>query len=107
MPSDYAAQLKALKDEQTRLAHKQAELLDKRRAEVGKLVERIGVLEAEDDLLAGVLLELKQAVDKKDSRLAQWRQTGAAFRKGSRTTTRGHATGDTANAGAALPPRGA
>ena len=107
MPSDYAAQVKALKDEQTRLALKQAELLDKRRAEVGKLVERIGVLDAEDDLLAGVLLELKQAVDKKDSRLAQWRQTGAAFRKGSRNTIRKHPAGDTANAGAALPPRGA
>ena len=107
MPSDYAAQVKALKDEQTRLALKQAELLDKRRAEVGKLVERIGVLEAEDDLLAGVLLELKQAVDKKDSRLAQWRQTGATFRKGSRNTIRKHPAGDPADAGAALPPRGA
>src|SRR5258708_33637959 len=88
MTSDYASQLKALKDEQTRLAHKQAELLDKRRAEVGKLVERIGVLEAEDDLLAGILLELKDALSETsnektgDERLARWRAAGASFRRG-------------------------
>ncbi len=59
--TDYGSRLKALKEEQQRLERKQAELLDKRRAEIGKLVERLGLLEADDDALAGALLELKEA----------------------------------------------
>ena len=81
--SEYAARLKALKEEQQRLERKQAELLDKRRAEIGRLAEKLGVLEVDDDALAGVLLELKDALYKNgDERLARWRQAGASFRRG-------------------------
>jgi hypothetical protein len=81
--ADYAGRLKALKEEQQRLERKQAELLDKRRAEIGRLAEKIGVLEADDDALAGVLLELKDALSKNgDQRLARWRQAGVSFRRG-------------------------
>ena len=59
--ADYGARLKALKEEQQRLERKQAELLEKRRVEIGQLAERLGLLEADDDALAGVLLELKEA----------------------------------------------
>ena len=80
--TDYGARLKALKEEQQRLERKQAELLEKRRAEIGKLVEKLGLLEADDDTLAGALLELRDALSKTgDERLARWRQTGAAFRR--------------------------
>ncbi|HTT77106.1 MAG TPA: conjugal transfer protein TraD [Candidatus Binataceae bacterium] len=79
--TDYGSRLKALKQEQQRLERKQAELLDKRRAEIGKLVERLGLLEADDDALAGALLEFKEASAKPgDERLARWRAAGAAFR---------------------------
>jgi conjugative transfer protein TraD len=80
--TDYGSRLKALKQEQQRLERKQAELLDKRRVEIGKLVERLGLLEADDDALAGALLELKDAFSKTgDERLARWRAAGAAFRR--------------------------
>ncbi len=81
--SAYGARLKALKEEQQRLERKQAELLDKRRAEIGRLAEKLGLLEADDAALAGVLLELKDALSKNgDERLARWRQAGASFRRG-------------------------
>ena len=81
--TDYGARLKALKEEQQRLERKQAELLEKRRAEIGRLAERLGLLEADDDTLAGALLELKDAALSKtgDERLARWRAAGAAFRR--------------------------
>ena len=80
--ADLATQLQALKAEQQRLERKQAELLAKRRAEIGKLAERLGLLEADDDALAGVLLELQEALAKTgDERLARWRAAGAAFRR--------------------------
>ena len=62
--TDYGSRLKALKEEQQRLERKQAELLEKRRVEIGQLAERLGLLEADDDALAGVLLELKDALSK-------------------------------------------
>jgi hypothetical protein len=80
--TDYGSRLKALKQEQERLERKQAELLDKRRAEIGRLAEKLRLLEADDDTLAGVLLELKDAISKAgDERLARWRAAGALFRR--------------------------
>jgi hypothetical protein len=80
--TDYGARLKALREEQQRLERKQAELLEKRRAEIGKLAEKLGLLEADDDTLAGALLDLKDAISKTDDeRLARWRAAGAAFRR--------------------------
>src|SRR6266849_8398671 len=81
-PTDYGTRLKTLREEQQRLERKQAELLDKRRAEIGKLAEGLGLLEADDDALAGTLLELREALSKTgDERLARWRAAGAAFRR--------------------------
>jgi hypothetical protein len=81
--TDYGSRLKALKQEQQRLERKQAELLDKRRIEIGRLAEKLDVLEIDDDALAGILLELKDAVSKNgDERLARWRAAGASFRRG-------------------------
>ena len=45
-------------------------------------MERLGLLEADDDALAGALLELKEASSKSgDERLARWRAAGASFRR--------------------------
>src|SRR5271155_3037738 len=80
--TDYGSRLKALREEQQRLERKQAELLEKRRSEIGRLVEKLGLLEADDDALAGALLEFKEASSKTgDERLARWRAAGAAFRR--------------------------
>src|SRR5215469_3920815 len=80
--SEYGTRLKALKEEQQRLERKQAELLEKRRAELGRLAEKVGVLEIDDDAIAGALLELKSAIENPtgDRRLAQWRAAGGSFR---------------------------
>ena len=80
--SEYGARLRALKEEQQRLERKQAELLEKRRAELGRLAEKVGVLEIDDDAIAGALLELKSAVENPagDGRLQHWREAGALFR---------------------------
>jgi len=81
-PTDYKSRLKALKDEQARLERKQAELLERRRTELGRLLERLELLEADDEALAGALLELKEALAKRDDeRLARWRAAGASFRR--------------------------
>jgi hypothetical protein len=101
--ADLATQLQALKAEQQRLARKQAELLDKRRAEIGKLAERLGLLEADDDLLAGALLELKTAITANDPRLKEWRSHGATFLK--RTTKSPASAAPSANG--PRPPAGA
>jgi hypothetical protein len=78
--TDYVSRLKALKEEQLRLERKPAELLDKRRIEIGRLAEKLDVLEIDDDALAGVLLELKDALSENgDERLARWRAAGASF----------------------------
>src|SRR5271170_1311682 len=82
--ADYATQLSALKEEQKRLVQRQAELLDKRRLEIGQLAEQLGLLEADNDILTGILLEAKKALDapeSKDGRLKEWRDAGATFRK--------------------------
>lgn len=89
--SEYGTRLKALKEEQQRLERKQSELLEKRRAEIGRLAEKLGLLEADDDALAGVLLELKDALSKNgDERLARWRQAGASFRRGNKDRKASH-----------------
>ena len=80
--NEYGARLKALREEQQRLERKQAELLEKRRAELGRLAEKVGVLEIDDDAIAGALLELKAAIENPagDERIRRWRAAGAAFR---------------------------
>jgi hypothetical protein len=79
---DYGARLKVLRDEQQRLERKQTELLEKRRLEIGRLAEKLGVLEADDDAIAGALLDLKAALgDSGDERLSRWRAAGASFRR--------------------------
>jgi hypothetical protein len=57
--ADYASRIASLKSEQARLAQRELELGAVRREEVGKLADRLGVLEAEDDVFSGLLLELK------------------------------------------------
>jgi hypothetical protein len=76
------SRIASLKSEQARLAQRELELAAVRREEVGKLADRMGVLEAEDDVFSGLLLELKAAMENQSSRLAQWRDAGLTFRCG-------------------------
>ena len=78
--ADYAARMESLKAEQTRLAQLQSDLAARRRAQVGKLAERLGALEIEDDLLAAVFMELREAIESNSPRVAQWRDAGRRFR---------------------------
>jgi hypothetical protein len=79
---DYASRIASLKSEQTKLAQRQTELATQRREAIGRLAERLGVLEADDEVLAGLLIELKAGIESGSPRVAQWRVAGARFRSG-------------------------
>ena len=80
--ADYASRIASLKSEQARLAQRKMELAAQRREEIGRLAEKLGVLEADDDVLAGLFTELKSAMEVGSPRLAQLRDSGARFRSG-------------------------
>ena len=77
---DYAARIANLKSEQAKLARRQSALAAQRRDEIGRLAEKLGTFEAYDDVLAGMFLELKSAMESDGSRLKQWRDAGGRFR---------------------------
>lgn len=77
---DYATKIATLKSEQAKLAQRQSELAAQRREEIGRLAERLGALEIDDDVLAGMFLELKSAKEGDGSRLKQWQDAGRRFR---------------------------
>jgi hypothetical protein len=77
---DYAARIANLKTEQAKLAQRQSELASQRREEIGRLAEKLGVLETDDDVLVGMFLELKSAKESDGSRLKQWQDAGCRFR---------------------------
>jgi hypothetical protein len=90
--AQYGARIASLKAEQLRLAQRQSDLAARRRGEIGKLAERLGVLEIENELLAAVLMELKAAIATNSPRLAQWRDAGSRFRSGKSEPQRGAKT---------------
>ena len=103
--ADYGARIASLKAEELRLVQLQSDLAAQRRAQIGKLAERLGVLEHEDELLAGVFMELKAAIAGNSPRLAQWRDAGARFRS-TQAKPRRHAKA-AQNPDGARPPRDA
>ena len=103
--ADYGARIASLKAEQLRLVQLQSDLAAQRRAEIGKLAERLGVLEYEDELLAALFMELKAAIASNSPRLAQWRDAGARFRSGQSKPRRGANAAQ--NPDGARPPRDA
>ena len=79
--SAYATRIATLKSEQAKLAQRQSELAAQRREEISQLApEKLGVLETDDDVLAGVFLELRSAIGSDSSRLKQLRDAGCGFR---------------------------
>lgn len=86
--ADDASRLVSHKARQARLAQFQLELAAQRREEIGKLAGRLGVLETEDCVLAGLRLELKTALANSSLRLANGvMRVFRSLRRG-RTTTR-------------------
>ena len=92
--SEYASRIASLKAEQVRRAQRQSELAAQRREEIGKLAERLGVHETENDVLAGVFLEVKTSITNRSPHIALWRVAGARFRssKSERHRNSGSAT---------------
>jgi len=79
--NDYRSRMDAIRTEQARLKTAQAQLIEKRKTELGRLFERMDLLGVDDDVLIGALLELKSALSKtEDARLARWQQAGVTFR---------------------------
>lgn len=98
---DYAARIANLKTEQAKLAQRQSELAAQRREEIGRLAEKLGVLETDDDVLAGMFLELKSAMEGDGSRVKQWRDAGARFRSPAFRRSKRHAADPSAHANGA------
>ena len=103
--AQYGARLVSLKAEQLRLVQLQSDLAAQRRAQIGNLAERLGVLEYEDDLLAALFMELKAAIASNSPRLAQWRGAGSRFRSEHSKPRRGANLAQ--NPDGARPPRDA
>ena len=78
--ADYASRIATLESEQARLSQEEIRLTARRREEIGRLAEKLGVLEADDATLAGLMVELKSAMDAKSPQLVKWRDAGARFR---------------------------
>lgn len=57
----YVDQLKKLKDEEKLLLDKKKKIIDTRKAEVGRIAERMDILEVSNAVIAGALLQLKNA----------------------------------------------
>ena len=74
---DYAARIANLKSEQAKLPQRHRNW---RRDEIGRLAEKLGTLEADDEVLTGMFLELKSAMESDGSCLKQWRDAGGRFR---------------------------
>lgn len=105
--ADYAARLATIKSEQAKLAQRQSELAAQRRDEIGRLAEKLGALEADDDVLIGVFLELKSALGNDGPRLKQWRDAGARFRSPKSERPKRHAADAAPHANGADPHRSA
>ena len=103
--AQYGVRIASLKAEQLRLVQLQSDLAAQRRAEIGKLAERLGVLEYEDELLAALFMELKAAIASNSPRLAQWRDAGSRFRSGNSKPRRRAKAAQ--NPDGARPPRDA
>ena len=103
--AQYGVRIASLKAEQLRLVQLQSTLAAQRRAEIGKLAERLGVLEYEDELLAALFMELKAAIASNSPRLAQWRDAGSRFRSEHSKSRRGANIAQ--NPDGARPPRDA
>jgi len=103
--AQYGVRIASLKAEQLRLVQLQSDLAAQRRAEIGKLAERLGVLEYEDELLAALFMELKAAIASNSPRLAQWRDAGSRFRSEHSKSRRGANIAQ--NPDGARPPRDA
>lgn len=84
----YVSRSTSLKADQTPLPQGQADLAPQRRG-IGKLAERLDVLERDYELLAAVSLGREPAMAINDPRLAQWRDASLLFRSGNSEWRRG------------------
>lgn len=79
--SDYSHKLLAIAEKEKKLLKEKAKLLEQRKSEIGNLAERCFMLSASDELIAGIFLQLKQALDEKSEKLKEWEAQGERFLK--------------------------
>ncbi len=82
MSSDFAAQLAAITKKKQLLASKEEKLIGNRKQEIGSLAEKLGLLAAPEDIVAGIFCDLKQALDEKLDKLKTWEALGAEYLQG-------------------------
>ena len=74
----YIDQLKKLKDEEKLLLDKKKKVLTVRKSEIGKIAEKLDILEISNELIAGALFQIKNA---DTSTLERFKKDGERFLK--------------------------
>lgn len=77
--SDYAEKLSSLSQKKHKLLQEEAQLIDKRKKEIGELAEKFGLLVASDGVLSGLFLEAQTALHDKSDKLKTWESHGATL----------------------------
>lgn len=79
--SKYSEKLQALAEKEQQLAKQKQALLEERKKEIGDLAEKMQLLTVSDSVLAGVFLELEQALTDDADKVKQWDTDGNRFLK--------------------------
>jgi len=79
--SDNLQRLQALDKQEKELLEKKQALFNQRKSEIAELAERCNIMLVPDEILAGLFLELKQALEDKSEKLQEWEALGARFLK--------------------------
>lgn len=78
---EYATKLSELAKKKQRLLDEEDKLIKQRKADIADLAERLTVLTVPDEIIAGVFVELSQALTDQSHRLKEWETQGARFLK--------------------------
>lgn len=75
--SDYVHKLSAIADKKQRLLETEQKLIEKRKKEIGGLIEKMELLTVPDPILTGLFLELQSALKDNSDKVKMWEHQGA------------------------------
>lgn len=87
--SEYSSKLAKLADKKKKLEEEESKLINKRKHEIALLAEEHDLLSASNELIAGVFIHAKQAIDSKDSKVKEWEHAGSKSLKQPKKTRDG------------------
>jgi hypothetical protein len=77
--SEYANKLAAITAKKQKLLQEENKLIDKRKKEIASAAERVGLLTASDELIAGLFLDAANALKENKNRIKEWEAQGERF----------------------------